>query len=118
MKNEKPLPTESNGDADRNEKGQFVAGNHAAKGNPHAARVAQIRSLLLSEVTDDSLKAIIKTLIAQAVGGDVQAAREILDRCIGKPNLAIAIDANVEQNTILPPNFIQFLDWQAKEDEK
>ena len=115
MENEKPSTTELDGNGDRDERGRFVAGNHAATGNPHAKRVAQIRSLLLSEVTDDDLKAIIKTLIAQAVDGDVQAAREILDRCLGKPRQALEIDATVEQSTLLPDSFPRYLDWLSEQ---
>jgi hypothetical protein len=39
----------------------------------------------MNAVTEDDLRAIIKTLIREAKGGDMMAIREVLDRCIGKP---------------------------------
>ena len=121
MKTEKhsPSATDRNGQADRNEKGQFVAGNHAATGNPHAKRVAEIRSLLLTAVSDEDLQDVIQAVVKKAKTGDIAAARELFDRCIGKALQALAIDASLEQRVNLPDDYLQFLDWRAdQEDEK
>ena len=64
--------------------GRFTAGNTAATGNPHARRVGRLRSLLLEAVSEDDLRAIVAAMIEKAKGGDLAAAREVLDRCVGK----------------------------------
>lgn len=81
----KPSTTEPNGATGRDASGRFARGNKAAKGNPMAARVAQIRVALIEALTTDDVRAIVRALISRAKKGDVAAAREILDRAIGKP---------------------------------
>ena len=71
-----------NGNHDGN--GRFTAGNVAGAGNPHARRVGRLRSLLLEAVGEDDLKAIVAAMVERAKGGDLAAAREVLDRCVGK----------------------------------
>jgi hypothetical protein len=44
---------------------------------------------MLEAVTDDDLRDIIRTLVEQAKGGNVPAAREVLDRLLGKPVQAV-----------------------------
>ena len=82
MISETPLPAGDNG---RDSSGRFVANNRCGKGNPLNRRVGQLRSALIRAVTTDDLKAIIAKLIEQAIAGDVVAAREVLDRTLGKP---------------------------------
>jgi hypothetical protein len=72
------------GDSGRDKAGKFLAGNTAGKGNPFARRVAQLRALIVEEVSDDDLRAIVRKLIEQAKAGDMAAAREIFTRAIGK----------------------------------
>jgi len=47
--------------------------------------VAELREALLGAVTPDDLAAIVHALVARAKSGDVAAAREVLDRCLGRP---------------------------------
>lgn len=77
----KPSTTGNNG---RDGQGRFKHGNKAAKGNPHASKVAKLRSALLDAVTEDDIKRCVSALLAQAEKGNVQAIRELLDRCLGK----------------------------------
>lgn len=67
--------------------GRFVAGNAAAVGHrrPHAARVAALRAALFDELTADRLREVIGAVIAAAVGGDVTAARLVLQYALGEP---------------------------------
>ena len=65
--------------------GRFTPGNKAAKGNPHASQVAKLRSAALQAVTEDKIERIIAKLVELAEEGNVQAAKEVLDRCLGKP---------------------------------
>jgi hypothetical protein len=77
----KPSTTKSNG---RDKHGRFIAGNRIAIGNPHAKRVAQLRSSLLKSVSRDDVKEIIRKMVELAKDGDPHAAKLVLDRCLGK----------------------------------
>ena len=79
--------------------GKFLAGNAFAQGNPHAKRVGELRTAMLEAVTPRDLRAIVKKLIAQAKAGDVIAAREVLDRSLGKASQTIY--AELRQGFIL-----------------
>ncbi len=81
-----PSPNGTNG---RNASGRFVKGWKGGPGNPHARHVAEIRSVLMSAVSDDDLRAIVSTLVEKAKAGDVMAAREVLDRLLGKAKISI-----------------------------
>jgi len=46
----------TNGDnGDRDERGRFARGNPGGTGNPHAAKVARLRSALLNAVTEQDI---------------------------------------------------------------
>ena len=72
---------------DRDDKGKFVPGNQAAVGRSrkHAEQVGNLRNALFSAVTPDRLERIINSLIVQAEGGNVAAARLILSYSLGEP---------------------------------
>ncbi len=76
----------------RDTNGRFAKGNSGGPGNPHAARVAALRAVMMEAVTEDDLRKIVAALIEKAQAGDVVAARELLDRCLGKPTAAIVQD--------------------------
>jgi len=81
----------------RTPRGQFAKGNPGGPGNPHAKRVAGLRQALLEAVSEDDLRAIAKTLVKKAKGGDLPAIRELLNRVLGK----------VQDDTeAAPPEFI------------
>ncbi len=84
-----PSPNGANG---RDANGRFAKGWKGGPGNPHARRVADIRSVLMSAVSDDDLRAIVSRLVKKAKAGDVMAAREVLDRLLGKAKVAVAIE--------------------------
>ncbi|HPM84240.1 MAG TPA: hypothetical protein PLF81_26230 [Candidatus Anammoximicrobium sp.] len=74
----------TNGDnGGRTARGTFAKGNAGGPGNPHAKRVARLRSALLRAVTPEDIKAIIRKLVESAKSGDVPAAREVLSRLFG-----------------------------------
>ena len=81
--------TDSNG---RDEHGRFVAGNCEAKGNPFARRVAKLRSVMLSAVSEDDMQQIIRKLVSLAKNGDVAAAKAVLDRVFGRAPQAVTVD--------------------------
>lgn len=72
------------GNDERDSRGRFAKGNHLGVGNPLAGRAAKIRAFLLQELTDEDVKKIADRLIRMAVGGDIVAIRELLDRTVGK----------------------------------
>ena len=71
--------------SNRDDTGRFTPGNTAGKGNPHAAKVARLRAALLDAVTPSDIESIIQGLIAKAKGGDIHAAKIILERTLGQP---------------------------------
>src|SRR5262249_56426298 len=96
-----PLNTVSNGDGtataaaggnNRDGKGRFCSGNHAAKGNPHHRRMCQLRRALLDALTDDRLRELADALHRQAVAGNVAAAKLLLLYALGKPPATVDPD--------------------------
>ncbi|MEI8194764.1 MAG: hypothetical protein WCI73_02525 [Phycisphaerae bacterium] len=75
-----PSPKGENGRAGN---GRFAQGWKGGPGNPHARRVAKLRSAMLRAVTSADVRAIILRLLESAKAGDVSAAKELLTRCLG-----------------------------------
>lgn len=69
----------------RDRRGRFTPGNSGGPGNPHAAQVAKLRAALLEAVTPQDLRAVVAALVKAAKGGSVPAARELMERILGKP---------------------------------
>lgn len=76
-----PSPNGPNG---RDSTGRFVTGNAGGPGNPYAKRVAALRLAMLEAITEEDMRAILGKLVELARLGNVQAAREVLDRCLGR----------------------------------
>lgn len=74
-----------NGTNGRGALGRFAKGNPGGPGNPFASMVNKLRREALAAVNADELRALIRKLYEQAIGGDVNAARVLLDRLLGKP---------------------------------
>ena len=70
--------------AERDASGRFLPGNPGGPGNPHATQVSRLRSAMLRCVTEDEIREVVGKLIELAKRGNVPAAREILDRCLGR----------------------------------
>ena len=83
------VPTADNG---RGLNGRFQPGNRAATGNPANKRAQQIRQAVLAAVRPIDIRRIIAALLTAAQAGDVVAAREVLDRTIGKPAQAEVLE--------------------------
>ena len=75
----------TNGGNGRSSGGRFAPGNRGGPGNPHAKRVARLRSALFKAVTPADLRDVVAALLASAKGGDVPAAKELLQRLLGPP---------------------------------
>lgn len=81
-----PSPNGGNG---RNADDTFSKGNPGGPGNPHAKRVAKLRSAVFATVTVKDIEEIIAVLRRLATEGDVSAAKEVLGRTVGKPGEAL-----------------------------
>ena len=84
----------------RNESGQFATGNKHGKGNPLFGKVATLRSAALKSVTPATVKGLIKSLIDQAMAGDIAAAKLILPYLIGQPATAKELEAEADSEPI------------------
>ena len=55
-------------------------------------RVSELRSAVQAAVTAEDLVQVFKMLLRKAIKeGDVTAARELLDRCLGKPKVHVDV---------------------------
>lgn len=89
----------------RDSNGRFTIGNRLSRGGaPLAARSCSLRAALLAAVSPGDIAEIAAKLLQRAKRGDVKAAREILNRCIGKPS--IVADREPLQVAILAENVI------------
>jgi len=68
----------------RDTAGRFAPGNSGGPGNPHAKQVGSLRSAMLRAVSEEDMEAILGKLVALARSGNVPAAKEVLDRCLGR----------------------------------
>jgi hypothetical protein len=70
----------------RDKLGKFVAGNKASAGNKATKpRAARFRTALLRSATVADMEKLARTLLDQAIGGNVQAIRLALAYLAGKP---------------------------------
>lgn len=94
-----------NGLIGRNARGRFAHGNAGGPGNPAARQVMRLRHALLDAITEEDLGAIVAKLLEMAKAGNMAAIREVLDRTLGKPLLALAVgltDADEACNPLTP----------------
>jgi hypothetical protein len=85
----------------RNGSGQFTTGNRHGKGNPLFGKVATLRSAVLKSVTPTTVKGLVKSLIDQAMAGDIAAAKLILPYLIGQPATAKELEAEIESEPVI-----------------
>jgi hypothetical protein len=86
----------------RDSRGRFAPGNLGGPGNPYNRRVAELRRILLEEVSDDAMRVIIQVLLFKAQTGDLAAIKLVLQYVLGKPTPAPdpdAIERQPEQET-------------------
>ena len=89
----------------RDSGGRFAKGNPGGPGNPHARKVADIRRTLMETVTDNDLRQLVRTLVDKGKGGDVMAAREVLDRLLGKSKTSLSIEQEQQEVVFGPVKF-------------
>lgn len=85
----------------RGQFGQFERGNKLsignAGGNPNGKRMGELKRALIGCGTEEDIQKLYKTLMAAALGGDVQAAKLLLDHLVGRPSQSIEL-TGMEQN--------------------
>jgi len=79
---DKPSEPRGNG---RGTDGKFLPGNKCGRGSPLAGMASKLRAAMLKAVKVGDVKAIIGAMIAKARGGDVAAAKLVLQYTIGEP---------------------------------
>jgi hypothetical protein len=77
----------------RDSRGRFAKGNAGGPGNPYNRRVAELRRIMLEEVSDDAMRVIIQVLLFKAQSGDLAAIKLVLQYVLGKPTPAPDPDA-------------------------
>jgi hypothetical protein len=85
------MSTETNGSNGRRTDGTFAVGNRGGPGNPHSRRMHELRRELLDAVEPGTIKAVVDKLSELAKGGDIPAAKLLLDHAIGRPTQAIEL---------------------------
>ena len=59
---------------------------------PSENTATKFRRLLTESVSDEDFRAVISALVTSAKGGDLGAAKLLIDRCCGKPSVADELD--------------------------
>ena len=85
----------------RRKNGTFAKGNPGGPGNTFAARSHKFKHAIMAAVTEKEINRVIRALIRKASDGDVAAAKELLDRILGKPTTVIEGDLNLTSDSTL-----------------
>ena len=62
---------------------RFQPGNRGGPGNPMASRIYHRRQLLQDAVSDEDFTAIVDKIVKDAKGGDLSAAKFLIERVAG-----------------------------------
>lgn len=82
--------------SESHEHGRFAKGNKCGKGNPLNRRAQMLRAQCLRYMTPQKLWDVVDKLYEMAMEGDVLAARELLDRTLGKAHQPIKLDVDAK----------------------
>ncbi len=75
-------------DSERDARGRFLPGNSGGPGNPRIRRQAEYQQAIRDAVKPEHLRLLMQKMIQLAVkDGDVNAARLVAERCLGRVNL-------------------------------
>jgi hypothetical protein len=84
-----PIPEKPSG---RNRNGTFKKGNAGGPGNPFGRRLAELRRIVLSAVTEEQMRRATEILIEKALGGELAALKMLFQYTLGKPHEAVNPD--------------------------
>ena len=77
-------PSEPRGNG-RGTNGKFLPGNKCGRGSPLAGMASKLRAAMLKAVKVGDVKSIIGAMVNKAKGGDVSAAKLVLQYTVGEP---------------------------------
>ena len=73
-------------ESDRDGAGRFLRGHGIrSPGNPRLRRLGALQEAVAEAITPAELTTVVQRLRDQALDGDTQAARLLLERCLGRP---------------------------------
>jgi hypothetical protein len=75
----------------RGARGLFAPGNKFSKGNVGHRRMAELRRALFEAATEDDVREVYRAMVTAAKGGDVAAARVVLEHLLGKPRQQVEL---------------------------
>jgi len=86
----------------RKQDGTFAQGNPGGSGNPFAAQVNKLRSVMLKCVSEKKMKNVVSKLVEMAESGDLKAIELLLTRTLGRPTSdsagpTVAVQVNNQQ---------------------
>lgn len=81
----------ANGSGRDPQTGRFVKGWKGGPGNPQLRALAEWRQVLIDAVSEDDLRETVEVLKREAKAGQRWAVRELLDRCLGKPEQVMSM---------------------------
>jgi hypothetical protein len=88
---------EANGNGRDSMTGRMLPGNRLSVGNrganPTVRRMNELRRVLTDAASDDDIRDVYRSLLVAAKGGDVAAARLLLDHLVGRPKESVEITA-------------------------
>ncbi|MGV2341539.1 MAG UNVERIFIED_CONTAM: hypothetical protein LVR18_48735 [Planctomycetaceae bacterium] len=70
---------------------------------PNENTATKFRRLLTESVSDEDFRAVILALVTSAKGGDLGAAKLLIDRCCGKPSVADELESDSSSETSNAP---------------
>ena len=78
--------------------GRFMQGNRLGRGNPVARQASRLRKALYAAVSPADLREVVQALVMQAKGGDVAAAKVLVQTLLGPPQSldVLAVVAKLE----------------------
>ena len=93
----KPAPSSSaKSGSGRDSQGRFINGNKHSQGYPFREAVQKLRVALFAAVTQEDLYETVRAIIRKARKGNVQAAKLVLDRGLGRLATAAEHESQVE----------------------
>lgn len=101
------------GNANHTLSGDFAKGNNAAAGHKQGdhAKANDFKKTFQAAITDQDIIDIAQKMVFLAKTGNVKAAKEVLDRCMGKPPQAVNIEGDINVNMT---GLLELIDGSSK----
>ncbi len=82
---------------DRDDQGRLKKGHSSGgRGNPHAGAASKFRAAIYECLTTEDIQDVLFSLLDEAKNGNVAAAKELLDRTVGKAEVGPDVLEKVE----------------------